>query len=135
MGYNHRIYSQAIFRELESTNEDKLMALENIQANKAKVSKLYNKKAILKCFAESDLEWKVVLPTGTRTAKFSKWFPNWERYFIITQVMYCGTYKLATLDGDKLARSINDRYLKKYNPTMREVVNIKEKSIPQPQAN
>ena len=45
-------YSQAMFQKLGSANEDRLMALENIQANKAKVSKLYNKKVKLKPFVE-----------------------------------------------------------------------------------
>ena len=48
-------YSQAMFQELKLADEDKLMALENIQANKAKVSKLYNKKVQTKYFAEGDL--------------------------------------------------------------------------------
>ena len=61
-----------MFEELESAGEDRLMALKEIQANKAKVSKLYNKKVRLKCFAEGDLVWKVILPTEIRTTKFSK---------------------------------------------------------------
>ena len=44
-----------MFQELESANEDRLMALESIQANKARVSKLYNKKVKLKYFVEGDL--------------------------------------------------------------------------------
>ena len=50
-------YSQAMFQELESADEDRLMAFENIQANKAKVLKLYNKNVMLKRFAEGDLVW------------------------------------------------------------------------------
>ena len=46
-------YSQAMFQELESADEDRLMTLENIQGNKAKVSKFYNKKVRLKCFIEA----------------------------------------------------------------------------------
>ena len=60
------------------------MALKNIQVNKTKVSRLYNKKVRLKHFAKGDLVWKVILPIGTRTAKFDKWLPNWEGPFIIT---------------------------------------------------
>ena len=80
-------YTQAMFQQLESTDEDRLVALENIQANKAKASKLYNKKVKLKCFVEGELVQKVTLPIGTRTAKFGKWSPNWEGPFIITQAM------------------------------------------------
>ena len=77
-------YSQAMFQELDLANEDKLMALKNIQANKAKVSKLYNKKVRIKCFVEGDLVWKVILSIETRTSKFGRWSPNWESPFINT---------------------------------------------------
>ena len=119
-------YTQAMFQEQELANEDILMALENIQANKAKVSKLYNKNVRLKHFAKGDLVWKVILPIGTRTTKFGKWSPNWEGPFIITEVIYSGAYKLATLDEEELARSVNGKYLKKYHRIMKELVNIKE---------
>ena len=62
--------------ELELADEDRLTALENIQANKVKVSKLYNKKVRLKRFVEGDLVRKVILPIRTRTTKFGKWSPN-----------------------------------------------------------
>ena len=65
-------YSQAMFQELELVDEDRVIALENIQANKAKVSKLYNKMVKFKCVIEGDLVWKVILPRGTRTDKFGK---------------------------------------------------------------
>ena len=37
-------YSQAMFQELESADDDKIMALENIKLNKEKVVKSYNQK-------------------------------------------------------------------------------------------
>ena len=71
-GLQLKEYIQAMFQELESADEDRLMALENIQANKAKVSKLYNKKVKLKRFVEGDLVWEVILLIVTRIAKFGK---------------------------------------------------------------
>ena len=61
-----------MFQELELADKDRLMVLENIQANKAKVSKLYNKMVKLKHFVEGDLTWKVILLIGTKVTKFSK---------------------------------------------------------------
>ena len=66
-------YSQALFQELELADKDRLMVLENIQANMTKVSRLYNKKVKIKCFTEGNLVWKVILPIKTRTPKFGKW--------------------------------------------------------------
>ena len=37
-------YSQAMFQELESVDNDRIMALENIKLNKEKVARSYNKK-------------------------------------------------------------------------------------------
>ena len=51
-GLQLKEYSQAMFQELELANDDRLMALANIQANKANVSKLYNKKVKLKHFCQ-----------------------------------------------------------------------------------
>ena len=36
-------YHRALFMEMESADEDRLMALENIQLNKLKVAQAYNK--------------------------------------------------------------------------------------------
>ena len=95
---------------------------------------MYYKRVRLKCFAEGDLVWKVILPIRTRTPKFSKWSPTWESPFIITQVVYGGTYKLSTLEGEELA-SINGKYLKKYYPTMGDSINIQSRIECQPQAS
>ena len=70
--------------------------------------------------------WKVILPIRTRTINFSKWSPNWEGPFIITQVIYGSAYMLSTLEGEELAKSINGKYLKKYYPMMEESINIKK---------
>ena len=85
--------------------------MENIYANKTKVLKFYNKRVRLK-----RLVWKVKLLIGTRIPKFGKWSPTWEGPFIVTQVVYGGAYKLFTLEGEELAKSINRKYLKKYYP-------------------
>ena len=78
---------------------------------------------------------EVILPIRTKITKLSKWSPNQEGTFIVTQVIYGSEYKLSTWEGEELARSVNGKYLKKYRPTMWEAVNIKENSLPQPQAS
>ena len=70
MGCSQRSILKPLSKELELADEDKLMALENIQANKAKVLKLYNKKVKPKLVAEGDLMSKAILPVGTKSSKF-----------------------------------------------------------------
>ena len=54
----------------------RLRALENIEANKLRVVKYYNKKVKIKQFFEGDLVWKVKLSIGSKDSKFGKWSPN-----------------------------------------------------------
>jgi hypothetical protein len=54
----------------------RLRALENIEKNKMRVAKYYNKKVKVKQFAEEDLVWKALLPIGTKYSMFGKWSPN-----------------------------------------------------------
>ena len=71
-------YAQAIFQELEQTNDDRIMALENIKLNKEKVTRSYNKKIKRKQFADGDIIQKIILPFGTKDPRLGKWSPNWE---------------------------------------------------------
>jgi len=52
---------RSLVLELESTNEDRLMAYESIKWNKEKVGPYYNKHVHNKGFEESDLVWKIML--------------------------------------------------------------------------
>jgi len=42
--------------------------------------------------------------------------PKWEGLFVIETVYLNKAYRLATLDGDTLMMSVNDKFLKKYYP-------------------
>ena len=65
-------YFQTMFQELESVDYDRIIALEIIHINKAKVAKSYNKKVKRKQFAEGDLVRKAILPIGTKDPKFGR---------------------------------------------------------------
>jgi hypothetical protein len=97
-------YNDLMMDELEDLHMIRLRALENIEKNKTRVAKYYNKKVKVKQFAEGDLVCKALLPIGTKYNAFGKWFPNWEGPF---QVVRCTT-------GRRFTATINGRYLKKY---------------------
>jgi hypothetical protein len=88
----------------------RLRASENIEKNKMRVAKYYNKKVKVKQFAEGDLVWKALLPIGTKYGTFGKWSPNW--------VYTCKCIYLETLLGEEFTSAINGRYLKKYYPSI-----------------
>ena len=104
---------------LEDLSCLRLRALENIEANKLRVTKYYNKKVKNKQFFEGDLVWKVKLPIRTKGSKFSKWSPNWKGPYRIKRCAPGNAYILETLGGEEeFSRAINEKYLKKYYPSV-----------------
>ena len=80
--------------DLEDLSCLRLCALENIEANKLRVTKYYNNRVKNKQFFEGDLVWKVKLPIGSKDSKFGKWSPNWEGPYWIKR---CGLVMLIFL--------------------------------------
>ena len=62
---------------IDDIADKRLMALRDIEKEKLRVAKTYNKKVRLKDFQVGNLVWKVILPVGSRSRKFGKWSPNW----------------------------------------------------------
>jgi hypothetical protein len=104
--------------ELEDLASNQLRALENIEKNKRRIVRWYYKKVKVKEFAEGDLVWKLILPIGSRDPKYGKWSPTLEGPFHISQCVPGNAYILETLEGEKFARSLNGKYLKKYYPSI-----------------
>jgi hypothetical protein len=103
--------------ELEDLHMIRLRALENIEKNKMRVAKYYNKKEKVKQFSQGDLVWKALQPIGTKYSTFSKWSSNWEGPFRVVRCTPGNAYILKTLLGEEFTAAINGRYLKKYYPS------------------
>jgi hypothetical protein len=104
--------------ELEDLHMIRLRALENIEKNKLRVAKYYNKKVKVRQFAEGELVWKALLPIGSKYSEFGKWSPNWEEPFRVVRCVPSNAYMLKTLLGQEFSAAINGRYLKKYYPSI-----------------
>jgi hypothetical protein len=111
-------YNDLMMDELEELNMICLRALENIEKNKMRDAKYYNKKVKVKQFAEGDLVWKALLPIGTKYNTFGKRSPNWEGPFQVVRCTPGNVYILKTLLGEEFTAAINRRYLKKYYPSI-----------------
>jgi hypothetical protein len=61
-----------------------------------------------------ELVWKTILPIGSKSNQFGKWSPNWEGPYKVIKVIVGNSYLLETLQGKRLNRAFNGRYLKKY---------------------
>jgi hypothetical protein len=73
------------------------LALEEIEKEKVKIAKAYNKCVVGKSFHVGDLVWKMILPLGTRSGKFRKWSPSWEGPFRIIRVVPGNAYFMEDL--------------------------------------
>jgi hypothetical protein len=92
--------------------------LEEIEKEKVKIANAYNKRVVEKSFQVGDLVWKMILPLGTRSGKFSKWSPSWEGSFRVIWVVSGKAYFVEDLEGHSLLKVLNRKYLKCYYPSM-----------------
>ena len=107
-------YATLMKDELEDLARHRLNALINIEANKARLGRWYDKKVKAKSFDQGDLVWKLVLPIGTKDPKFGKWSPTWEGPYKISKCVPGNVYVLETLEGEEFFRALIGKYLKKY---------------------
>jgi hypothetical protein len=87
-------YSAMMKEELEDLAGNQLRALENIEKNKRRVARWYDKKFKGKEFVEGDLVWKLILLIGSRDPIYGKWSPNWEGPYQISQCVPGNAYRL-----------------------------------------
>jgi hypothetical protein len=111
-------YSGLMMDVLQDLHMIRLTALENIEKNKLRVAKYYNKKVKVRQFAKGDLVCKALLLIGTKYCAFGKWSPNWEGPFRVVRCVPGNAYMLKTLLGEEFSTAINGRYLKKYYPSI-----------------
>jgi hypothetical protein len=117
-GLSSKDYNDLMMDKSKDLHMIRLWTLENIEKNKMRVAKYYNKKVKVKKFADGDLVWKALLRIGTKYSTFGKWSPNWEGPFRVVRFTPGNAYILKTLLGEEFTAAINGRYLKKYYPSI-----------------
>ncbi|XP_050211527.1 uncharacterized protein LOC126661708 [Mercurialis annua] len=98
-------------------DEERLAALDHLEAQKRRVERAYNKRVKRRVFTVGDIVWKAVLPIGHKNNRLGKWSPNWEGPFIVVNKLEGGAYLLANIDGEEHDRAISGQFLKKYVPS------------------
>jgi dihydroneopterin aldolase len=61
---------------IDEVTDVRLKALKEIEKDKTRVAKAYNKKVRSKSFQVEELVWKTILPIGSKCNQFGKWSPN-----------------------------------------------------------
>ena len=103
---------------IDEVTDKRIKALKEIEKNKLRVARAYNKKLKYKSFQVGNLVWKTILPLGMKNNKFGKWSPSWEGPYRVVKVIFGNSYMMETLKGECLPMAINGRYLKKYYPSV-----------------
>jgi hypothetical protein len=111
-------YLNLMFDRLDEVLDERIKALGEIERDKLRVTKAYNKRVKEKSFQVRDLVWKTILPIGSRSSKFEKWSPNWEGPYRIEGVVPGNSYMVQIVQGTLLPRALNGKYLKKYYPNV-----------------
>jgi hypothetical protein len=65
-------YHNLMLDRLDEASEERIKALGEIERDKLRVARAYNKKVKEKSFQVGDLVWKMILPIGSRSNKFGK---------------------------------------------------------------
>jgi hypothetical protein len=104
--------------KIDEALESRLRAFEEIEKEKVKIAKAYNKCVVGKSFQVGDLVWKMILLLGNRSGKFGKWSPSWEGPFRVIRVVLGNAYFMEDHEGCSLSKALNGKYLKRYYPSM-----------------
>jgi hypothetical protein len=111
-------YNELMMDKIDDAPESWFKALEEIEKEKVKIAKAYNKCVMEKLFQVGDLVWKMILLLGTQSDKFGRWSPSWERLFRVIRVVLGNAYFAENLEGHLLPKALNGKYLKWYYPSM-----------------
>jgi CxxC motif-containing protein len=68
-------YIELMMDKVDEAPESRVKAFEEIEKEKVKIAKTYNKRVVENSFHVGDLVWKTILPLGIQSGKFGKWSP------------------------------------------------------------
>jgi hypothetical protein len=103
---------------VDDVQESRFAALREIEKEKVKVARAYNRRVMEKSFQIGDMVWKTILPLGARNNRFGKWSPSLEGPFKVTKIVPGNSYFVEALDGQELPKAINGKYLKRFHPSI-----------------
>jgi hypothetical protein len=109
-----------MLNRLDEVSDERMKALGEIERDKLRVARAYNKRVKEKSFQVRDLVWKTILPIGAKSNKFGKLSPNWEGLYNIEDVILGNSYMVQSIQGTSLPSALNRKYLKKYYPNVRQ---------------
>ena len=101
-GLSAEDYHNLMMDNIDEVADKRVKAPKDIEKEKLRVAKAYDKRVRLKDFQIGDLVWKVILPVGSRSPKFGKWSPRWEGPLRVIRIVPGNSYLVETLEGSLL---------------------------------
>jgi hypothetical protein len=93
---------------LDEVSDEMVKTLGEIERDKLRVGRAYNRKVKGKSFQVRDLVWKTIFPIRSRSNKFGP--------YRIEEVILGNSYMVQSIQGTSLPKAIDEKYLKKYYP-------------------
>ena len=90
-------YYNSMMDNIDEVTDKRMKALNEIEKDKLRVARAYNKKVKGKSFQVGDLVWKTILPLGMKSNKFGKWSPSWEGPYRVIKVIFGNSYMMEML--------------------------------------
>jgi hypothetical protein len=91
------VYHNLMMDNINEITDKRMRALKEIEKDKARVARAYNKKVRPKLFQVGELVWKTILPLRTKNVKFGKWSLSWEGPCKIIKVIVGNSYMMESL--------------------------------------
>ena len=92
-------YYNSMMDNIDEVTDKRMKVLKEIEKDKFRVARAYNKKVKDKSFQVVNLVWKTILPLGMKNNKFGKWSSNWEGPYRVVRVIFENSYMMETLQG------------------------------------
>jgi hypothetical protein len=86
-----------MLERLGEVSDERIKALGDIESDKLRVARAYNKRVKEKSFQVGDLVYKTILPIGFKSNKFGKWSPNSEGLYKIEEVILGHSYMVQSV--------------------------------------
>ncbi|KAJ1256734.1 hypothetical protein BS78_K320600 [Paspalum vaginatum] len=102
------------FKELDSLEEKRLQALQNLEAYQARMSRAFDKCMKRRSFKQDDLVLAVIRPMNVTHRMKGKLEPKWEGPYVVKDVYSSGAYRIISPDGEYCPPPLNGKFLKQY---------------------
>jgi hypothetical protein len=70
------VYHSLMMDNIDEVTDKRMRVLKEIEKDKVRVARAYNKKVRPKSFQVGEVVWKMILPLGIKDIKFGKWSPS-----------------------------------------------------------